>query len=463
MDASNAVTSTEANSLKRHASWRSAFIISLGGSLLVAVSLGPMAADLGPASVVVWTLTALVGLVQCLLITELAGMFPHKAGGTATYTHEAFRDKPLLGAFSNWGYWLGWLPVIPVNLILAAGYLNATILPHTGVLTIALVLGVAMYALNYFGLRPGVWSSAVVAVCAFVPLAIIAFSPIFKPSLFHAQYVFPMRPLGGSWLSGASWVLVIKWMFVAVWSSYAFESASSVVAELKDPHKEAPRAITAAAVVGVLVYGLVPFMLLSIVGTDALAKDPMVAFLPAAKAIFGDTGAAIVAIMLIAALLLGVMTAIIGSSRTVYEMSRDGLTLHQFARLNKHGVPVGSMYWDAAVTLTLLLVFKDNVVNIVAASNVGYIIPFILIPVAYVRLRRLLPDFQRPFKLAPIFGTAALVIAAYNAFLLAVGGPLWGGKVMLTGGIIMLTFVPFYAIRRSRDRRRQVATAVAPA
>jgi amino acid transporter len=213
----------------------------------------------------------------------------------------------------------------------------------------------------------------------------------------------------------------------------------------------------------VLVYGLVPFMLLSIVGTDALAKDPMVAFLPAAKAIFGDTGAAIVAIMLIAALLLGVMTAIIGSSRTVYEMSRDGLTLRQFARLNKHGVPVGSMYWDAAVTLTLLLVFKDNVVNIVAASNVGYIIPFILIPIAYVRLRRVLPDFQRPFKLAPIFGTAAIVIAAYNAFLLAVGGPLWGGKVMLTGGIIMVTFVPFYAIRRSRDRRRQVATAAAPA
>ena len=57
MDPSNIVESTEGNSLKRHASWRSAFIISLGGSLLVAVSLGPMAADLGPASVVVWTIT----------------------------------------------------------------------------------------------------------------------------------------------------------------------------------------------------------------------------------------------------------------------------------------------------------------------------------------------------------------------------------------------------------------------
>ena len=79
------------------------------------------------------------------------------------------------------------------------------------------------------------------------------------------------------------------------------------------------------------------------------------------------------------------------------------------------------------------------------------------------RLRRLIPNFRRPFKLAPIFATAAIVIAAYNAFLLAVGGPLWGGRVMLTGGIIMLTFVPLYAVRRSADRRRQVATAAAPA
>ena len=54
--------------LKRFASWRSAFIVSLGGSLLVAVSLGPMAADLGPASVVVWTFTAVIGVLQCLLI-----------------------------------------------------------------------------------------------------------------------------------------------------------------------------------------------------------------------------------------------------------------------------------------------------------------------------------------------------------------------------------------------------------
>ena len=104
--------------------------ISLGGSLLVATSLGAIAADLGPASVFVWTLIALIGVLQCLMIAEMAGMFPNKSGGTATYCHEAFKKyTPLVGAFSNWGYWFAWIPVIPVNMILVGGYIKASFCP----------------------------------------------------------------------------------------------------------------------------------------------------------------------------------------------------------------------------------------------------------------------------------------------------------------------------------------------
>lgn len=79
------------NTLTRAVTWKSSFVISLGGSLLVATTLGPMAAEIGPASVFVWTLIALIGVFQCLMIAEMAGMFPNKSGGTATYAHEAFK------------------------------------------------------------------------------------------------------------------------------------------------------------------------------------------------------------------------------------------------------------------------------------------------------------------------------------------------------------------------------------
>lgn len=127
-------TSHETSVLARVATWRSALVVSLGGSLLVAVSLGPMAAELGKGSILAWSIVAFVGVLQCFLIAELAAMFPDKTGGTPVYAHESFKSiSPLIGALSNWGYWFGWIPVIAVNLVLAAGYMKATFLDRKSV------------------------------------------------------------------------------------------------------------------------------------------------------------------------------------------------------------------------------------------------------------------------------------------------------------------------------------------
>ncbi len=444
--------------LRRTISWKSSLIVSLGGSLLVATSLGPMAAELGPASVFVWTLMAIVGVLQCLMIAELASAFPHKSGGTAVYAHEAFKKtSPWLGVASNWGYWLGWIPVIPVNMILVAGYLKATIMPNVSTVELAIFLTVALYIVNYFGLRPGVWSSLVMAVCSITPLAVIALAPFVRPRLFHSEFVFPLTPLHGSWTSGSSWLLMMKWMFVAAWSAYAFEAATTVVAELKDPAHDAPKAIKVASAVGMFAFGLVPFMLLAIVGTDAIQADPIVAFLPAAQAIFGGTGGTVVAVMLICALLLGVQTTIIGSTRVVYEMSRDGLILKQFGAVNRFNVPIGSMFLDCCVTIALLLIFKDNIVNLIAASNIGYITVFVLLSPAYIALRKRQPNLVRPYKLPGIFVPIAGAIFAFNVIITVVGAPQLGASVVWTGIVIMLGVVPLYLYRSLVQDRRSTA------
>lgn len=94
----------DSHQLERRVSWKSAAIISMGGSILVAVSLGPMAADLGATSIFVWILTALIGVANCLMICEMAGMFPYKSGGGAVYAHEAFKKKsPFPGAIAASG------------------------------------------------------------------------------------------------------------------------------------------------------------------------------------------------------------------------------------------------------------------------------------------------------------------------------------------------------------------------
>ena len=456
---------SQSSTLHRLVTWKSAFVVSLGGSLLVAGSLGTIAGDLGPASVFVWSAVAIMGVLICLMIAEMASMYPHKAGGTATYTYEAFKDfAPIVGAISNWGYWLGWIPVVAVNLILAAGYLKSFIprLTTNEELLLAIAMGAGLYVLNYFGLKPGVWSSVAMALFALAPMVVIVVSPVFRPALFHAVNVFPFVPLGGSWHSMTSWKLIFKDMFLAVWSAYAFEAASTVIAEMKDPHKEAGKAMIAASAAGVFAFCLVPFVVLGICGATLLSGDPSVAFLPAAQAIFGKIGGVVVSIMLIAALLLGAQTAIIGSTRTIYEMSRDGLILKQMAKVNKFNVPVGSMIWDGAVTIALLAKFGTNVPNIVAASNVGYMLVFMLVIPAFIMLRYQKPGMERPFKLPNVFIPIAAVLTVVNWFLFFVGGAQWGPSVMTPGVVIMLTFIPFYLYRRYVQDRGHPAPIAAP-
>jgi len=445
--------------LARTVTWKSAFVISLGAALLISTSLGAIAGDLGPASVFVWTLIICIGILQCLMIAEMAGMFPNKSGGTAVYSHEAFKQWPFIGAIANWGYWCGWVPVIPVNLIVAAGYLKSFVpnMTDNQILIAAIVMALLLYALNYIGLKPGIWSSAVMAFCAIAPMIVIIASPALHPHLFHAANLFPFKPLNGSWHSNASWMLMFKWMFVALWSAYGIEAASTTIAELKNPHQDGPKAMLAASVGGFIAYAVLPFVMLGIVGVSVLTQDASVAFLPAAQAIFGHAGGIIVSIMLITALLLGVQTTIIGSSRSMYQMTQDGQMIKQFGIINKYGVPVGSMFVDMAV---------------------GYIIVWLVLIPAYVVLRIKQPDALRPFKLPGFFIPVAVLITLYNLFIFIVGGPQWdstpvttihpfGHAVDLTvmgiGWAVMLIFVPFYLYRRLvQDKRPALVFAGGP-
>lgn len=47
----------------------------------------------------------------------------------------------------------------------------------------------------------------------------------------------------------------------------------------------------------------------------------------------------------------------------------------------------------------------------------------------------------------PVFVPAAVGLAVFNLALLLIGGAKWGAAVFGVGAALMLTFVPFYALR----------------
>jgi amino acid transporter len=436
---------------RRLLTWPDAVVLSLGSALLVTVSLGPMAGEIGAASAIVWISTASVGLVQCLLIARLACRYPDKMGGVPGYIHEGLkRYSPLFGLVAAWGYWVGWVPGVAVNLTLAATYFEAAFWPGANVLGLTLALVAILYALNCLGLTVSIWIAGVFGTCALLPLLAILAAPLVEPSVWHGGNLWPILPSGETWHSPPALLLLAKWMFVAVWSSYGAEMVATVAGELREPARDIPRAMVTAAAVTLLAFAIVPTALVAMVGAHGLAEDPYTVFLTAARGIFGGLGSTIVGFMLIVALVLGAQLFIISSSRALYQMSQDGLTLRSLGRLNRYGVPIGFVGLDAAVALLLLAIFQSNVVDVVAAANVGYVLVFVLLPLAYLQVQT--RERRSGAEPAPLDLTipVAVMLLLLNATLFLVGGFQWGLKTVGVGLLLVMTCLPLYAFRQRR-------------
>ncbi len=428
-------------------------------------------------------------MIYCFLLAELSAMFPEKVGGLPTYAVEGFRDKKwgnLLGGLNNWAYFLGWSPVIAVNTSLLAIY--AAVLTgyypvfFTGVTPIwplgyayifAFTLGVgsALYAVNYFGLSLGYRTAVVFAFLSLGPLLFLGFAPIVSGSM-HWANVFPVNSgLVTAPVFSKEWILsVYPWIFIVTWNSLAMEATASYIGECKNPSKDAPKAMTAAALTGLLIYVSIPLALLGVLGASSVAADPWGGFIRMAGLYAGPYGTYVVGVMLFAALLLSTTNALIGCSRSLYQSSSDGLTLMWFGRLNKYGSPHRAMLCGLAFNLVLVLLAAGLPTLISLVSNVGYLFSFIPTGIAYYRLKKGyegMPRRARPYSLPRVFGGVALAVSLFFGFIFVTAGPLSPYSVYaiagtrlppiffwLLGLFILLLGIPMscYAARTKRQQ-----------
>ena len=71
--------------LHRKIDWTGAFWVASGVPALVLFSIGGIAATVGKASWLVWTISIIFGFIQSFTYAEIAGLFPGKSGGAPIY------------------------------------------------------------------------------------------------------------------------------------------------------------------------------------------------------------------------------------------------------------------------------------------------------------------------------------------------------------------------------------------
>jgi amino acid transporter len=477
--------------LKRETGWWGAFVIGLAGTILVTGIAPVMVTALGASSIPVTVFVTLTGWLLCLFLAELAAMMPERTGGCPTYAYPAYKDRwPRLAkhinGFTAWGYWLGWFPVAPLNMILASFYfadrfhLNTTA-GFTPINTfiawstlIIAILGILLFFIPaYRGIRFGATFATILALLSMIPLTFIAICWIFNPSVvnFGELSGFP-RVDGSSFFSPIgdfNWLQVyIAYAFLLTWNVIAMEAAACYIGECANPDRDAKIAMNLEGGYGVFIYTLIPIAFVVVLGSKALADpalvDPKTIFVTFAGKVFpglaGEFLNWVIAFMLIIALALSALNAILGSGRAIYQMALDGEFPTFFTKINEHGVPARAMAFN--VVASLIVVLLGGAVEIYTFSNVGYTISIVPVLIGYYLLRQDKPHLRRPFKLPEFMKYGALAMAALY-FIIWLFGGLWYSKLgnvqiyYWLGWATLLAYLPLYWYRVYVEDKRSPA------
>src|SRR3954470_22736863 len=116
--------------LHRKIDWTGAFWVASGVPALVLFSIGGIAATVGKASWLVWTISIIFGFIQSFTYAEIAGLFPGKSGGASVYGAVAWvRYAKMIAPVSVWCNWFAWSPVLAIGSGLTAGYILLALFP----------------------------------------------------------------------------------------------------------------------------------------------------------------------------------------------------------------------------------------------------------------------------------------------------------------------------------------------
>jgi amino acid transporter len=476
----------QSQGLHRAIGWKDAFWVASGVPALVLFSIGGIAATVGSPSWLVWAISVTFGFLQAFTYAEIAGLFPNKSGGASIYGAAAWvRYSKLIAPLSVWCNWLAWTPVLAIGCGIAAGYiLNALFAPEAAIRTfevrlldlgflkeglalrlnatffIGAVLMLISFAIQHRGILGTARVQTIVGIAVIVPLLIIGVVPLITGDVVRESFS-PFAPgldaATAAW-DKPGWTLFLGGLFIAAWSAYAFETAICYTSEFRNPATDTYKAILYSGLLCIVVYTLVPFTFQGALGLAGML-DPgiydgtgvaaaMASMVGGGSFVFG-----LLVLMMLLALMLAIMTAMAGSSRTLYQGSVDGWLPRYLSHVNQNGAPTRAMWTDLSFNLLLLLM--SDYVFVLAVSNVCYLV-FNFLNLNAGWLHRIdSKEVPRPWRAPTWLLGVGVVLSFVNAFLLGAGANVWGQGTLLAGVVAIALIIPVFLFRHYvQDRGR---------
>lgn len=386
-------------------------------------------ATYGGLSLAAWLITAGGAACIALVFAHLARSNP-AAGGLYAYTRAAFGDLPAF--LVAWGYWISAWSATAALAIAGVGYLDPFIPaivrnPATaGALAIAMVWIFTL--VNSLGVRTAGSVQVATTVLKVLPLAVVGIAGLFffNTAAFEVNTAGPREAAAG--ISAAA--------TLTLWAFLGLESATIPAGSIENPGRTIPR----ATVVGTLIAGVI--YIVSTVGVMSLVPQAQLAattapFADAARNLFGDTAAKLVALGAAISCFGALNGWVLVVGQLPMAVARDGLFPPIFSRVSKTGAPVAGMIVAGVLASTLIALNSTR--DLVEVFTFIILLSTLSTLVAYV-FCTLAAFMVKPETLTT--GMKAVAGAGFIYALWTVGGS--GQETVFWGFLLLMAGLPVF-------------------
>jgi len=437
----------------------------------------------GPAAILVFALNGAVTAFTGLSYAELASAIP-KSGGGYAFVREVFDDFSsflmgwmlwfaymIAGALYALGFAPNFLELLHVyGVVPPPGEVGALAVP---VVDAALPVSVGLAFVAVLGLVSlnavsTAASGSVETIFTIIKVSILvvfvafgALSPMFSTAEF--QPLFPGEKTAAA---------ILPAMGLTFIAFEGYDLITTVTEEVENPRENIPKAIFVSLAVTVLVYLAVVTVAIGTLGAQGLADageagiaQAATAFMPSNLPVIQNGGAVIV-FGAVFSTLTALNAVVIASSRVAFSMGREGQLLASIGRIHhRFGTPFVAIVASAVVMLASVVLPTQSAGNM---SSLFFLLSFIVVNGAVIRLRRERPNMRRPYEMPyypvpPVMGillnlllTGVLVVYLVRTDPLALG---------LSVGWVALGALAYFGVGRTRtvaDSEPDVEPTVKP-
>ena len=415
--------------------------IMIGSGVFLMAGAIALRLDSLPAVVAVWAFGGVLSLFGAFALSELGAALP-SAGGLYVYLTRVYGPGV--------GFVYGWSAMALIHagglatLAAAIGlYLDPILGLSPGETKVLRVGVIALFAVvNGLGVVVGKWVQNALTVLKLLGLAVMT-AVLYAHGSAESLLMHWSRPA-----SGLTWSAFGLALVAVLWAYDGWHFVSFAAGEIREPSRTIPASLLIGTAITCAIYLVVNISYYAVLPREALRGADRVA--SAAIGASAGPGAALALSLLISISILGAMNGILlGASRVILAMSRDGLFFKVFGRISpRFHTPVVATVAQAAwaAAFTLVGTFEQLFTSYVFTAWIFY---GLAVAGVFV-LRRREPGLPRPYlcpwyPVTPAFFLLATVGIVASTFVASPRQSLLGVGLILAG-------VPLYAVFRALNR-----------